>query len=123
MQIELTNLTDILNRIEELAPRVLDIYQRQVYANIVSTFIWAFALVVAALVLFLVGRHYRTKALGLIGQSLYDAEDTMMGAIGLFIVSAVCAFLSLWFITILMQMLINPDYYALKMLLGTFGLR
>lgn len=122
MEIEFTNLTDILERIEQLAPQVLEIYQRQVYANIVEATLWTLFFIGLSVALFCVGMHYKEIIDEKNEERRWVSDSLEIGTVFSFLGSGILLLLGFFVLTTCVKMLVNPDYYALTMLLDALGL-
>lgn len=124
MEIELTNVTQIINMIKEMSPAVWEVYLQQVWLDgmvaLSKALVWTLAMLPAALFLFVGGKLTVQEFKG--DSRKFDGDRasiylliTCLSTIAS-IVFVVCAVRN---ITYALQLHYNPSYYAIQLLLET----
>jgi len=125
-----TTMEDILNRlisiVQDAAPALWAIARRQVLASIAGNAIWILFLVIATGVLawatrFYYGRYTKWrewKQREHHRQIVYDDDDGIGGMTFAILGAVFTTFLMFVLVTGMVKYLINPDYYAIQVLLN-----
>lgn len=111
MEIEFTNITEIINYIKELAPEVWGIYVQQAILVGVRQFVWAGVTFILSLICFIVAKAGYTVL-------KEDGDDVIFFIALAIILMSVLSVVTIGYIMEGATMLINPEYAAIQMLLG-----
>lgn len=106
-------LGELIEMVQATAPMLWAIARRQVLANTVGNAVWAGLCILATIVLGLIARHCVRQEKASRGHSDWDAGVIFAGffACVAFLVALAC-------VSTVIMYSINPDYYAIKVLLG-----
>lgn len=117
MDIELQNVTEIINLIKEMAPSIWDAYYAQVAIEARTSMLWFWFFAVAFLVFFLISVICFVVSF----DAYRDTFDWRVSSTVFLILSLVLAGMSLVNISYSWKYTTNPDYYAIKWIIEGFG--
>jgi len=120
MDIDFTNIAQILSRIEELAPTVWNIYNNQVSVEAFQMLFMSYVFGGILAILILV---FLFSAVAVFAGHINDRDfwGVCAGWSGFFMLCF--AVLFTWFFVYSRMISMNPEYYAIRLLLGDLGLR
>lgn len=110
-------LQQLINFIKEASPVVWDTFIKQVYVEAGQALIWTVVLVISTVLLIKCGNYCRHK------YNDVDEEDYLFGQylFGQWMSYAFAIFASLYSVTLItsaVSQFINPEYYAIQMIVG-----